>query len=87
MLAILALIINAIAMAQIRLAGARVHIRKIIWYAFCRLVTSVVRRVIRPAVLYLSMLEKEKGLDVGVHGFFGGFWQSLWRLVLRIFLP
>ena len=59
MLATLALIINAIAMAQIRLAGARVHIRRIIWYAFCRLVTSVVRRVIRLAVLNLSMFENE----------------------------
>lgn len=30
-----------------------------IWKAFCTLVTSVVMRVTRPAVLNLSMLENE----------------------------
>ena len=35
-------------------------IRRIIRKALCRLVTSVVIRVTRPAVLNLSMLEKEK---------------------------
>ena len=48
MLASLALIANAITMAQIILAGARVNIRSVIMYAF---VTSVVIRVTSPAVL------------------------------------
>ena len=47
----LALIVNAMTIAQIILAGALIIIRRIIGYAFCRLVTSVVRRVTRPAVL------------------------------------
>lgn len=45
-------------MAKIRLAGALIHILKIIWYEFCTLVTSVVSLVTRPAVLNLSILEK-----------------------------
>ncbi len=40
--------------------GERMPIRRITIKAFCRLVTSVVIRVTRPAVLNLSMLEKEK---------------------------
>ncbi len=40
--------------------GARTAIRRTIWYAFWIFVTSVVIRVIKPAVLYLSMFEKEK---------------------------
>ena len=60
MLAILALIKNAMNIAQIRENGARMHIRRIIWYAFWMLVTSVVSRVTSPAVLNLSMLENEK---------------------------
>ena len=51
MLASLALIANAITMAQIILAGARVNIRSVIMYAFCTFVTSVVIRVTSPAVL------------------------------------
>ena len=42
------------------MSGARTAIRMSIWYAFCTFVTSVVIRVIRLAVLNLSMLEKEK---------------------------
>ena len=59
MLESLALILNAMTIAQIMLAGALVNIRKIIWYAFCRLVTSVVRRVTSPAVLNLSIFANE----------------------------
>ena len=40
---------------------ARTHMRSIIWNAFCRLVTSVVIRVTRPAVEYLSMYENKIG--------------------------
>ena len=54
------LIMEAMISAKTRWTGARTHMRSIIWNAFCRLVTSVVRRVTRPAVLNLSMLEKEK---------------------------
>ena len=39
--------------------GARVAMVSTIWKAFCTLVTSVVMRVTRPAVLNLSMLPKE----------------------------
>ena len=41
------------------ISGARTAMRRHIWYAFCTLVTSVVMRVMRPAVLNLSMFEKE----------------------------
>ena len=58
-LAIFTLIVKEIIMAKIRLAGALIHILKIIWYEFCTLVTSVVSLVTRPAVLNLSILEKE----------------------------
>ena len=44
-----------ITMLDNRLNGARTDVRIICWYAFCRLVTSVVMRVTRPDVLYLSM--------------------------------
>ena len=50
---------TAMNMANTRCTGARTHMRKIIWKAFCTLVTSVVMRVTRPAVENLSMLEKE----------------------------
>ena len=50
---------NAITIAMIIDAGARIAIRSTIWYAFCRFVTSVVRRVIRLDVEYLSIFEKE----------------------------
>ena len=49
-----------IAIAMIKLKGARTHMRSNIWYAFCRLVTSVVILVTKLAVLNLSILEKEK---------------------------
>ena len=55
-----ALIKKHIAMLKISISGARTAMRRIICQAFCRLVTSVVMRVTRPAVLYLSMFEKEK---------------------------
>ena len=45
--------------AQTILIGARTNIRSSIWYAFCTLVTSVVNRVINPAVLNRSILENE----------------------------
>ena len=54
------LMADAMMRAKTRWTGARTHIRSIIWKAFCTLVTSVVMRVTRPAVEYLSMLEKEK---------------------------
>ena len=41
-------------------SGARTAMRVIIWKEFCTLVTSVVRRVTRPAVENLSILAKEK---------------------------
>ena len=50
---------KAMMRANTRWTGARTHIRSIIWKAFCKLVTSVVMRVTRPAVENLSMLEKE----------------------------
>ena len=50
---------TAMNMANTRCTGARTHMRRIIWKAFCTLVTSVVMRVTRPAVENLSMLEKE----------------------------
>ena len=49
-----------ITMLQISMRGARTATRRIICQAFWILVTSVVIRVTSPAVLYLSMLEKEK---------------------------
>ncbi len=55
----LALIVNAMTIAQIILAGALVNIRRIIWYAFCILVTSVVILVTSPAVLNLSIFANE----------------------------
>ena len=51
--------LNVMMSANTRWTGARTHMRSIIWKAFCRLVTSVVIRVTRPAVENLSMLEKE----------------------------
>ena len=45
---------------QTSISGARTAMRRIIWKAFCRLVTSVVMRVTSPAVENLSMLENEK---------------------------
>ena len=54
-----ALIINAMNMALISVIGALVNIRIIIWNAICTFVTSVVRRVTRPAVEKWSILEKE----------------------------
>ena len=50
---------TAMNIANTRCTGARTHMRRIIWKAFCTLVTSVVMRVARPAVENLSMLEKE----------------------------
>ena len=50
---------TAMNIANTRCTGARTHMRRIIWKAFCTLVTSVVMRVTRPAVENLSMLEKE----------------------------
>ena len=47
-------------MLNTRLSGARTEMRRIIWKALWRLLTSVVMRVIRPAVLNLSMLANEK---------------------------
>ena len=47
-------------MLHTSISGARTATRKSIWAAFCTLVTSVVIRVTRPAVLNLSMLEKAK---------------------------
>ena len=55
----LVLMEKAITREKISVSGARKHMRMIIWKAFCKLVTSVVRRVISPAVLNLSILEKE----------------------------
>mgnify|MGYP007110820245 CR=1 FL=1 len=55
----LALIVNAMTIAQIILAGALVNIRRIIWYAFYILVTSVVILVTSPAVLNLSIFANE----------------------------
>ena len=40
--------------------GARTVTRKICWNAFCRLLTSVVMRVTRPAAENLSISENEK---------------------------
>ena len=53
------LIIIHITTLQISINGARTAMRTTIWNAFCTLVTSVVIRVINPAVLNLSMLENE----------------------------
>ena len=53
------LMIRHITMLLISMMGALTAIRIIIWNAFCRLVTSVVMRVTRPAVLNLSMFENE----------------------------
>lgn len=47
-------------MLHTSISGARTAIRKSIWTAFCTLVTSVVIRVTRPAVLNLSMLERQR---------------------------
>ena len=58
MLASVGLMKKDIAMAHSMVAGARIAMRRIIWYAFWMLVTSVVSRVTSPAVLNLSMLEK-----------------------------
>ncbi len=58
--AIFALITKDITIASTKLTGARIHMRRIIWYEFCTFVTSVVRRVTSPAVLNLSILEKAK---------------------------
>ena len=52
--------IKHMTMLQISVIGALTAIRRIIWYAFCMFVTSVVILVTRPAVLNLSILEKEK---------------------------
>ena len=41
------------------ISGARTAMRRIIWNAFWTFVQSVVIRVMRPAVLNLSMFEKE----------------------------
>ena len=51
---------TAITAEAIIMAGARTAMRIIIWKAFWTLVTSVVSRVTRPAVEYLSMLAKLK---------------------------
>ena len=55
----LALMSRHITMLQISINGALRAMRRHIWKAICKLVTSVVIRVTRPAVLNLSMLEKE----------------------------
>lgn len=47
-------------MLRISIMGDRTATLRDIWYAVCMLVTSVVILVTRPAVLNLSMLEKEK---------------------------
>ena len=54
------LMVKHIIMLHMSMSGALTAIRMSIWYAFCTFVTSVVIRVIRLAVLNLSMLEKEK---------------------------
>ena len=46
-------------MAKMSMAGHRMRVRTIIIKAFCTLLTSVVRRVTSPALLNLSILEKE----------------------------
>ena len=46
-------------MLKIMVNGARTETRRIIWKAFCRLLTSVVMRVMSPDVENLSMLENE----------------------------
>ena len=51
---------RAITSATRSVTGARVHTIIIIWKAICTLLTSVVRRVTRPAVENLSMLANEK---------------------------
>ena len=53
------LIVKHIIILQMSMSGARTAIRMSIWYAFCTFVTSVVIRVIRLAVLNLSMLVNE----------------------------
>ena len=57
---IVGLMIKHITILHIIISGALTAILRSIWYAFCTLVTSVVIRVIRPAVLYLSILENAK---------------------------
>ena len=42
-----------------RFSGARTEMRISIWNACCRLCTSVVIRVMRPPLEYLSMFENE----------------------------
>jgi hypothetical protein len=54
------LILNVMMKAKIIIRGARTQIRMIIWNAVCTLVTSVVSRVTRPDVEYLSIFENEK---------------------------
>ena len=56
----LALCRKAITRANTSVQGARNAMRVSIMKACCTFVTSVVMRVTRPAVLNLSILEKEK---------------------------
>ena len=55
-----ALMENAMMDAEINIIGARTRVRITIIKAFCRLVISVVIRVMSEDVLNLSILEKEK---------------------------
>ena len=54
------LLVNASASAAMNMSGLLTAIRIIIMYAFCTLVTSVVRRVTSDDVEYVSMLPNEK---------------------------
>ena len=45
-----ALMAKVITMARMSIIGARTSMRRIIMYAFCTLVASVIRRVTSPAV-------------------------------------
>ena len=51
---------NAATREKTIISGLRTAMRMIIWYVFCRFVTSVVRRVTMLAVENLSMFENEK---------------------------
>ena len=54
-----ALIVIAMMIEKISVSGARTAMRRMVWNAFCTLVTSVVSRVMMEEVLNLSMFEKE----------------------------
>ncbi len=53
------LMMRHITRLKMSISGARTAMRRIIWNAFCTFVQSVVIRVMRPAVLNLSMFENE----------------------------